>query len=141
MIYNLLLAMSGFVAGLVIAALTKEEVNSGISYFIIVKNLLWGALEIVLLLFLIQQKQLLSLTIIIIISIIALALELKFKTKFWLAIILVYVIIISSYWLLEQGNYQYLITVLAFLYGLPAGTVCYPDFSHFLKKITRQQNI
>ena len=134
MIYNLLLAMSGFFVGLVIAALTKEEINSGRSYFILIKNLLWAIIEIVLLLFLIQQRQFLFLTIMIIISILALVLELRLKSKPWLAIILVYVIIISSYWLLEQGNYLYLITVLAFLYGLPAGTISNPGLRHLLKK-------
>jgi len=127
MVYDLILAGSGFLIGIILAILTKEEFKSSKKYLAAIKNLLLGILGLIsiwsFILSFSQQWFIYYLLILILALLFTLLIQLLIK-KPW-AIIVPYGVVILSYFLLLEPPFRLILTAVAFLYGLPAGTIFY----------------
>jgi hypothetical protein len=123
---DLIIALLGLGVGILLALMTKEELKVGRKYFVFVRNVLFGFIELIILLFFIQQKLWLALIIISIIFILVIILEFILKSKYLR--LLPFIIFISAYFLNSDTSFHFILTILIFLYSLPTGTLLYNDF-------------
>ncbi len=121
MYLDLIVGVGGFAVGLLISHLAKEELAAGEKYFLFAKNILLGIIELMILLFFIQQQLWPGLIILVIISLAMLVVELKFKKNI-LTLFLPYPLVIMAYFLLPMPVW---LMMLVFLYGLPAAALFY----------------
>ena len=119
MIFPLLLALSGFIAGMALSFFVPEELRPGQKYFRIVKTGLLAALAVALGYFLWGKAAVFS--IFLVSAVVLLAINLEF-TYPWLELFN-YSFLIIFYFLLPEKNFQLFIASFIFIYGLPAGTL------------------
>ena len=128
MVYDLIIALGGFIIGVVIFLLTSEEFKAGKKYLTIIRTILLGLILILILVSFNKQPSFFNFLIIILLTIIVLIAELMFKKRPSLFLVFPYLLIITSYFLLLEPEFMFMLSSLTFLYGLPAGTIFYHDF-------------
>lgn len=124
MILTLIVALLGFPIGILIALMTKEELEKGKRYFRFSEEILFFLIVIISLIYLLDSMIFFS--IILALSTIVYLIKRKLgRNKNRYSLFIPYISFITSYYLINNLNLPLIIASLIFIYGLLAGTLYY----------------
>ena len=111
----LLISLLGFVCGIMLAKIAKDELEDGKKYFILMKKILFFAVSFLIIYSFVITAQYLYLILFLILSTVVFIQKQTPTTEMF-----TYIIFIIPYFFLQH---QILLSSLIFLYGLPTGTL------------------
>lgn len=126
----LVISLTGILCGIALSYISPEELVPGKKYFLLVKRII-HLMFILLIGYLAYSEKNYWLLIPLILALSLLIMQFKLEKINYYSESANYLIFISPYFFISQNNFQLLLAVLIFLYGLPTGTL--------LRKINRKK--
>jgi|SRR3989344_695051 len=119
--FKILFALAGLLLGVVLSYIAPEELKAGKTYFILLKRIIFLLMVLLAGYYLWIDGKIIYVAGELLFAAPLFWWELRRKNK--ILEIGVYIFSIGAYLLISNNNYGLILTVLVFLYGLPAGTL------------------
>ncbi len=118
-----LFSVSGIIWGYLLALIAPEELTKGKKYFVLVKRIILGLMIVLVNYYLYLLKEYLFLIIFTLLIIFLFLMEVVFVPKRKVYELLIYSLILSSFFLISDSDFRLILASLIFLYSLVSGTL------------------